>query len=74
MLGFSLPKILLLFIILFIVWNLFRFLEKKSNNKILKEEKSQFNNETLSECSKCGGFFEKSITSRCPMCSNSSKK
>ena len=30
MFGFSIPKILLLFIILFFIWNLFKFIERKA--------------------------------------------
>ena len=74
MLGFSLPKILLLFIILFFIWNLFRYLEKKSDDKTIKEKKSQFDDKALTECSVCGGFYDKSVTSRCPMCANTFEK
>ena len=74
MLGFSIPKIFLLFIILFFIWNLFKFLEKKSKSKIRKENKSQFSEAALTECYQCGGFYDKSINSRCPMCANSFKK
>ncbi len=68
MLGFSFPKILLLLIILFLVWNFFKYLEKKSKNKIKEEVKNNNNEEDLTECYKCGGFYDKSIKNRCPMC------
>ena len=74
MLGFSIPKFLLLLIILFLIWSLFKFLEKKSKSKIRKEKKSQFYEESLTECNECGGFYDKSIKSRCPLCANSFKK
>jgi len=70
MLGFSIPKLLLLFIILFIIWNLFKFLEKKSNSRVAKEQKSQFDEDALTECNECGGFYDKTIKKRCPICTN----
>ena len=69
MFGFSIPKLLLLFIILLIIWNLFRYLEKKSKSRIRKE-KSQYDEEVLTECNKCGGFYDKSTKIKCPMCTN----
>ena len=59
MFGFSIPKILLLLIILLIVWNLFKFLERKSKNRVLNEQKDQYDEEDLTECVECGTFVSK---------------
>ena len=59
MFGFSIPKILLLLIILFIVWNLFKFLERKSKSRVLNEQKGQYDEEDLTECVECGTFVSK---------------
>ena len=59
MFGFSIPKILLLLIILFIVWNLFKFLERKSKSRVLNEQKDQYDEEDLTECVECGTFVSK---------------
>ena len=72
MFGFSIPKLLLLFIILLIIWNLFKFLENKSRSSIKK--KSQYDEEALTECNKCGGFYDKSIKTKCPMCTSKVNK
>ena len=74
MLGFSIPKLLLLFIILLIIWNLFKLLEKKSKSRVNKEQKSQFDEDALTECNVCGGFYDKKIKKRCPICTNTFKK
>ena len=74
MLGFSIPKLLLLLVILIIIWNLFKFLEKKSKNRATKEKKSQFDEEALTECNKCGSFYDKTIKKRCPICTNAFNK
>ena len=71
MLGFSIPKLLLLFVILIFVWYLFQFLENKSKGKVKKRKN---NEEILTECSKCGGFYDKSIKRKCPMCTNTVNK
>ena len=47
MLGFSIPKLLLLLIILLVIWNLFKFLEKKSAGRVLNEQKDQYDDEDL---------------------------
>ena len=65
---------MLLFIIILIIWNLFRYLENKSKSRIKKEKKNQFNEEVLTECDKCGGFYDKSINRKCPMCKNTVNK
>ena len=64
----------LLLFILFIVWNLFKFLERKSKSRVSKEQKSQFDEEALTECNKCGGFYDKTIKQRCPICTNAYNK
>ena len=74
MLGFSFPKLLLLFIILLIIWNLFKFFERKSESRVTKDRKSQFDEEALTECNECGGFYDKTIKKRCPICANAFKK
>ena len=74
MFGFSIPKILLLLIILFIVWNLFKFLERKSKSRVLNEQKGQYDEEDLTECVKCGTFVSKTEKKRCTICTNESQK
>ena len=74
MFGFSIPKLLFLFIILLIIWNLFKYLENKSKSKTRKEKKSQFDEKDLTECNQCGGFYDKSIKRKCPMCTNAVNK
>jgi ABC-type ATPase with predicted acetyltransferase domain len=72
MLGFSFPKLMLLLVILVLVWNIFKFLEnktKKSNHK--ETERNNINDkdeEALTECTKCGGFFNASYKNKCPIC------
>ena len=77
MFGFSLPKIFLLIIIILLVWNFFKFIEKKSNNKKGKDnlssykEKSDANeDEALIECDKCGSFYSRNLEKKCPECKN----
>ncbi len=70
MLGFSIPKLLLLLIILLVIWNLFKFFEKKSMSKVLNEQKDQYDEEDLTECYKCGTFVSKSVKKRCTICTN----
>ena len=72
MLGFSFSKLLLLLIILIVIWNFFSYLEKKDKNSI--KEKKDNNEDDLTECYQCGGFYDKSIKSRCPMCYKTNKK
>ena len=74
MLGFSFPKLLLLLTILIVVWNFFKYLEKKNKNSIKEKEKKDNNDEELTECYQCGGFYDKSIKSSCPMCDETNKK
>ena len=74
MLGFSFPKLLLLLTILILVWNFFKYLEKKNKNSIKEKEKKDNNEEELTECYQCGGFYDKSIKSNCPMCDETNKK
>ena len=74
MLGFSFPKLLLLLIILIVIWNFFKFIEKKNKNSIKEKETKDNNEEELTECYQCGGFYNLSINSRCPMCYKINKK
>ena len=74
MLGFSIPKLLLLFIILLIIWNLFKYLERKSKNRVLNEQKDQYDEEDLIECVECGTFVSKTEKKRCTICTNESYK
>ena len=74
MLGFSIPKLLLLLIILLVIWNLFKFLEKKSMSKVLNEQKDQYDEEDLIECIECGTFVSKAVKKRCTICTIAFKK
>ena len=74
MLGFSFPKLLLLLIILIVIWNFFKFIEKKNKNSIKEKETIDNNEEELTECYQCGGFYNSSINTRCPMCYKINKK
>ena len=74
MLGFSIPKLLLLFIILLIIWNLFKYLERKSKNRVLNEQKDQYDEEDLIECVECGTFVSKTEKKRCTICTNEANK
>ena len=74
MLGFSIPKFLLLLIILLIVWNLFKFIEKKSKSRVLDEQKDQCDEEDLTECLECGTFVSKTEKKRCIICTNEAHK
>ena len=74
MFGFSIPKILFLLIILFIIWNLFKYIERKSKNRVLNEQKDQYDEEDLTECVECGTFVSKTEKKRCTICTNESHK
>ena len=74
MFGFSIPKILLLLTILFIIWNLFKFLERKSKSRVLNEQKDQYDEEDLTECVECGTYDSKTEKKRCTICTNESHK
>ena len=74
MFGFSIPKILFLLIILFIIWNLFKYLERKSKNRVLDEQKDQYDEEDLTECVKCGTFVSKIEKKKCTICTDESHK
>ncbi len=73
MLGFSIPKILLLLIILIVVWNLFKFLERKSKSRVLNEQKDQYDEEDLTECVNVVPLLVKQIKKRCTICTNELK-
>ena len=74
MLGFSIPKILLLLIILLVIWNLFKYLEKKSAGRVPNEQKDQYDDEDLIECIECGTFVSKIEKKRCTICTNAFNK
>ena len=72
MLGFSLPKILLLIILIVIIWNIFRLIEKRNQKK--NDDNSNFfnkvkeNDEALNECQECGNFYSNDLPNGCPSC------
>ena len=49
MLGFSIPKILLLCLIILIVWYGFKIIERKSSNKVGNEKDSKYSNNNTKE-------------------------
>ena len=71
MFGFSLPKIALLLIIIFVIWQIFRIIEKNKNSKVSssssEKDKDEFY-EQLIECSNCGNFYSNVKSNTCPMC------
>ena len=76
MFGFSLPKIAFLFLIIFIIWQIFRIIEKrqsvKDESNDNKDDQNEFY-EPLIECSKCGNFYSKDSSRNCPICSEIKK-
>lgn len=72
MFGFSIPKIILLFIIIFIIWNVFRYIEKKNLSSKRREANSDKEEngteEALVECKACGNFFSSYLPEGCPTC------
>ena len=76
MFGFSFPKIILLIAIIFLVWQVFRIIEKKNrlknNNEDDKESKEEAY-ESLIECKQCGNFFSKEDLKNCPICKKLNK-
>ena len=74
MFGFSIPKILFLLITLFIIWNLFKFIERKSKNRVLNEQNDKYDEEDLIECAECSTFVSKTEKKRCTICTNESHK
>ena len=72
MFGFSFPKIILLLIILFVVWNIFKLVEKKIATKSEDYKKKNTykaeEEESLTECMNCGIFFNKELKDKCPLC------
>jgi len=76
MFGFSLPKIILLIIIIFVVWQVFRMIEKRNKLKNDLSNNHDNNNESyesLIECKKCGNFYSKSESKVCPVCGAENK-
>ena len=61
MFGFSLPKIILLLVIIFLVWQVFKIIEKRNklkNNLLIMMIKKNDNYESLIECKKMWKFFK----------------
>ncbi len=65
MFGFSLPKLLLLTVIILAVWYIFRFIERReinnkktnnSKNKKWKHKSKRDESSDLEKCSKCGAY------------------
>ena len=77
MFGFSFPKIILLLVILFLVWQVFRIIEKRNRLKNNSEDDTESKDETyesLIECKQCGNFFSKDNVKNCPICKKQNKK
>ncbi len=77
MFGFSLPKIILLLAILFLVWQVFKIIEKRNRLKNNNEDDTESKDETyesLIECKQCGNFFSKDSVKNCPLCNKQNKK
>ena len=71
MFGFSLPKIIVLFVIIFVVWQIFRIIEKRNklkNNLSNNDDQENENYESLIECRNCGNFYSKGESKICPVC------
>ncbi len=72
MLGFSIPKIIFLFIILLIIWNVFKYIERKKHKKEVSKNnyngKGMDSEESLIECKVCGNFYSCSFPEGCPVC------
>ena len=49
MLGFSIPKILLLCLIIFIVWYGFKIIERRSSNKVGNEKDKKYSSKNTNE-------------------------
>ena len=77
MFGFSFLKIILLLIILFVVWNIFKLVEKKIATKSEDYKKKNTykaeEEESLTECMNCGIFFNKELKGKCPLCKESNE-
>ena len=80
MFAFSLPKIFLLLVTILLVWNFFKFLERKSNKNNVKDTKNLYEeendlkaDESLIECNKCGSFYSLDLEKRCPECKSKNK-
>ena len=67
MLGFSVPKILLLIFIIFLIWYGFKMFERRSSSKIEKGKEEDIPD--LEKCPKCGNFFMSGST--CKECGSS---
>lgn len=71
MFGFSLPKLILLLVLILIIWQVFKIIEKRQKGKRSDKNNGEEKNkdyESLIECKKCGNFFSKEKTKSCPLC------
>ena len=71
MFGFSLPKIILLLVTIFIVWQVFKIIEKRNklrNNSTNDDGNERETYEALVECKNCGNFYSKHENKFCPVC------
>ena len=71
MFGFSLPKLILLLVLILIIWQVFKIIEKRQKGQGIDENNGEEINkdyESLIECKKCGIFFSKDKTKSCPLC------
>ena len=78
MFGFSIPKLLLLFLIILVVWYFFKFIEKQgrltkkkqtTKNTTQNTESNNFKEndvEDLIKCPECGNYY--SADSTCAIC------
>ena len=78
MFGFSIPKLLVLFVIILVVWYFFKFIEKQNqlsknrknsekNNPSDDESKFEKNKvEDLIKCRECGNYY--ASDSACTVC------
>tara|TARA_S200000501_G_C20493137_1_gene599124 strand:+ start:71 stop:310 length:240 start_codon:yes stop_codon:yes gene_type:complete len=75
MFGFSIPKIVLLLLLIFLIWQIFRVLEKKKKPEGLNNSSEEQNElvENLVECKKCGNFYSVEDSIRCPICNSDNK-
>ncbi len=76
MFGFSLPKIIFLFLIILFIWQIFKIIEKR--NQLKKDQSNDENEdadyyEALIECKKCGNFYSNDENDNCPVCGAKNK-
>ena len=76
MFGFSIPKLVFLLIIIFIIWQIFRIIEYRNKYKNELKDNDKTNDESfesLEECEKCGNFFSIVKEKECPRCNKTNK-